>query len=301
MTAIEIVSYSELDTYRQCPLKHQLGYRERWVSSEQKPALARGTVWHSMSEAHYRVIQRAQAADHPLHNWRKDEALEGQLQIEARQAAVRALTGSGINDEEVDLLWWMYEGYVKMWGLDPQWRIRAVEHNVVIPLREPSGRKSRFRVKAKIDLVVDRLDLPGTPTVIVDHKSGRNFASGKELDIDDQFSLYEWLLRSVGKPCLGSIHNAARTQRNKGPMALEDRFARTPMARGPEELDYVATDALKVAKATRTPPERRYSSPNPETCKWKCDFLDVHMAHRKGADLQQVLGAFGFTQNFDRH
>lgn len=295
----EIVSYSELDAYRQCPLKHRLAYKERWTPKETSAALSRGTAWHSMSEAHYTVLKEAQA-DPKLRDWRDEPGLEEKVRGFAEHRAMLALRDAGMPEEEVDLLMWMYDGYVKRYGLDRDWLIAAVEHNAVIPLREPSGRKSRFSLKVKIDLVVVRLDIPGEPVALVDHKTGRNLPTGKQLDIDDQFGLYEWAMRSVGKPVYQSIHNAVRTQRNKGPMALEDRFARHPMVRGEAELDEIAADALRVAKASRRK-ELPYSSPNPDQCSWKCDFLQAHMAARKGADIRDVLVGMGFSQNFERH
>lgn len=300
MAAVEIVSYSELDTFRQCPLKWQLAYKERWQPATTSQALSRGTAWHSMSEAHYLVLREAQIEGHLLEHWRRNAADQATVLEACRGAAMTALSTSGLPEEDKELLTWMYDGYVQVYGLDPQWLILAVEHNAVIPLLEPSGRKSRFRLKVKIDLVVRRLDVPGQPVAIVDHKSGKNLPSGKELDIDDQFGLYEWAMRAVGKPVLQSIHNAARTQRNKGPMALEDRFLRSVMHRGQEELDYIMADALRAAKASRRKGEP-YSSPNPDTCKWRCDFLQPHMAARKGAEIRDVLVGMGFVQNFERN
>lgn len=298
---IEIVSYSELDAYRQCPLKHQLGYLERWVPATESAALARGTGWHAaVMEPHYGFLKLVQESGHQLEDWRHSDQLETIVREHCLDLVQKAVADSGLPSEEQELLLWMYEGYVKKWGLDPLLRVLAVEHNAVVPLLEPTGRKSRFRIKVKIDLVVRRMDLPNTPIAIVDHKSGAQLPNDKELDIDDQFGLYEWLMRSVGKPVFQSIHNAARTQRNKTPMALDDRFARKPMARGEIELDNIAADALLAAKASRRPGPR-YSSPNPGQCKWKCDFLGPHLAARKGADIRDVLVGMGYRQSFERH
>lgn len=300
MPGIEVVSYSELDTFRQCPLKHKLAYVERWTPREVSKPLSRGSGWHSMSEAHYLVLKEVQDEAHELHHWRKDPEAEQEVRLRCETAAAVAMRETGLAEEELDLLWWMYQGYVKMWGLDPAWLILAVEHAAEVPLREPSGRKSRFRIKVKIDLVIRRLDMVGTPIAIVDHKSGSRFPSGKELDIDDQFGIYEGLMRDIGKPVFQSIHNFARTQRNKGPMALEDRFLRSPMIREQAELDEILADALRAAKASRRK-EEPYSSPNPDSCGWRCDFLQPHLAARKGGDLRSILKGMGFRQDFERH
>ena len=48
-----IVSWSELDALKQCPMKHHLAYEERWTGPETSKALAIGSLFHKVMEAHY--------------------------------------------------------------------------------------------------------------------------------------------------------------------------------------------------------------------------------------------------------
>jgi hypothetical protein len=298
-----VVSYSELDTFRQCPFKHKLAYVDRWTGPV-SAALSRGKAWHAMLEAHYTEIKTAQAEGHPDHDWRVHPDQERALRLKCSAAAGTALGNSGLDEEQADLLIWMYEGHYARYGLDPQWQVLAVEYRAELPLYTLVDRKSRFRLKAKIDLIVRQLDLAGTPIRVVDHKSGKDLPQGKHLDLDDQFGLYEWLLRREDKQVLGTIHSAARTQRNKGPMALDDRFSRTAMHRTDAELKAIADDAYLVARAaySATNLAAPMSSPDPDRCNWKCGFRDAHVYARKGVmPIEGLLRSTGFTQNYERH
>lgn len=297
-----IVSYSELDTFRQCPLKHQLAYRERWTKppADDSP-LAKGTLWHAVMDAHYREL--AAQTEH----------------LKARQLAnaetgildrcYRAVTPhlydprTGQSTPTQELIEWMYQGYVQQWGIDPDWRILGTEHSATVPLRNDQGRRTRFRLKLKIDLIV-RSRSTGLVWV-VDHKSGGTLPTQQDLDLDDQFGLYTWALnqlRGTNPRITGSLHNAARTQRNKGPMALTDRFSRTLMNRTPVELNNIALDAWRTARAAYSALNAvPYSSPDPRQCAWKCSFRDPHLIARKGQPLDQALYDFGFRIDRTRH
>ena len=150
---------------------------------------------------------------------------------------------------------------------------------------------------------------------IVDHKSGKDLPNQKALEIDDQFGLYTWLAKARGWDVLGTIHDAARTTRNKGDypdagpgtkaQTLDQRMLRTPLNRGETELVNIATDAWAVAMhltVGRTEGLPMYSSPDPQTCSWKCDLKEPHLiARATGRSIQSVLQEYGFEQNFDRH
>lgn len=299
----ETVSYSELDTYRQCPLKHHLSYVQRWKKEQTSDALARGTGWHAMLEAHYGAIREYQTSlgSEP----RALTLAEGeQVRPLAVKAAHVTLRDSGLPDDEKDLLLWMYEGHLEQWGVDRLWWIEAVEIKDSFVLPRPGGGNSRFLLKVKIDLVVRDLSLPGSPVRIVDHKSARNMPNRKELDLDDQFGLYELALRVAGWKIHGTVYNVARTQRNKGPMALSDRFDRVPMTRSDPELLAIGADAYLAAEQSRTARNlsHPFASPNTDQCKWKCDFLDQHIAARKiGVPVQDILSRGGYVQDFARH
>jgi hypothetical protein len=270
---LHVVSYSEIDTYRQCPHKHELAYKERWQRDTTSPALARGTAWHLLMEEHY--------------NARMNDR-DGFAYIDA----VLAETG-----EHADLLRWMYDGYVAHWGNDPQWEVLAVEQRIEVPI--PG---SDFTFKAMLDLVV-RQD---GRIWIVDHKSCKNLPNSKDLDVDDQFGLYTWAARQIGIDAFGSIHNAARTQQNKNqerhPQPLDERFTRTRLYRSDTELATIAREALATARAAYVwKIGEAPRSPNTDTCKWRCDYTEACLLGRKGLDERQLLTDTGFVQNYERH
>jgi hypothetical protein len=297
---IPIVSHSELDAGRQCPFKHQLGYKERWQSPSMGLALSRGILWHQVMEVHYRTMMLIQQGEDrvDLLEFRRNNI-----------ATLLGLTG-GQQGEDQELIAWMYQGYLDMYGDDERewgWKILAVEHNSEVYLPHPEGKRSSIKLKIKIDLVVR--DSMGR-IWIVDHKSGKDLPKQKELDIDDQFSIYTWAMRLLGKDVFGALHNAARTQRNKDQakhfQPLDERFARTRMPRSDAELLQCAIDAYKTAEMLwrhyRPGEGDAPRAPDSDRCKWRCDFTEVCMLDRKNPGRrEQMLMQFGFVQNFERH
>jgi hypothetical protein len=307
MATIEpiIVSYSELDTFRQCPLKHHLAYKMRYKKPPKADsALAKGSLYHQVMEAHMKVIKKWQNVQ-GTKSGRIPEKLWREVLTDAdavvRQIIFDPKTGAPHSDVH-DLIWWMYLGYVEKWGINPEWKIVGVEHQIVVPLRDPRGRRSRYHLKAKMDLIVQERESGGL--WVVDHKSGANLPTQMDLEIDDQFGLYTWAMREVGRPVAGSLHMANRTQRNKSFMPLDTRMGKTYLNRSEKELTNLALDAYYAARAAYPPKGQevsRYSSPDPRSCSWKCDFKEPHLIMRTGRPPAQVLHEWGFVIDKTRH
>jgi hypothetical protein len=300
---IIIVSYSELDTFRQCPLKHHLLYGMRWTRPvKEGSALDKGSFWHLIMETHYRRIKAWQDENggKPI-----PEAWEEKFLLELYEKEIVPLLWDGKRGEWIsptaELIDWMYKGHVSMWGCDSEWKILGIEHQIITPLRDPRGRRSRYHLKAKMDLIIQKRRDGGR--WVVDHKSGGNLPTQMDLEIDDQFGLYTWAMREVGRRVTGSLHNAARTQRNKSPMTLESRMSRTHLNRSEKELTNLALDAYHCARAAYPPKghEARYSSPDPRSCGWKCDIKEPHLLMRQGRPVQEVMVEYGFKINRTRH
>lgn len=152
-----------------------------------------------------------------------------------------------------------------------------------------------------VDLEVSGDDHLFVTEGILTHNSARDFTRQTEIDVDDQFGLYTWALRKLGFPVVGTIRSDARTQRNKSPMTLEQRFRRVSTYRTDQELENIARDAYATASAAwgDTP---LHSSPAPDRCSWRCDFLQAHLMYRKGvADEATILSDFGFSVNEKKH
>lgn len=285
MTSDIIISFSQLDAFKQCPHKEQLAYRDRWTTAkDETTAAGRGTMWHKILDAHYSAIKA-------------DEDHEA-----ATKAKFTEFRRAGKDPDTLDLLEWMYTGYLERYGRDEEWQILAIEHRAQVALRYPSGRRSRFILKMIIDLVVR--DRNTNMIWLVDHKSHAVIPRDKELDLDDQFGLYTWGLRQLGKKPFGSVYSTARTKRNKvKPQTLDERFDRHLMTRTDHELDTIAAEALATARTMFGPHNYGERHTNSDTCRWRCDFTEACLIGRKqGPERERrFLLDVGFKQDYTRH
>lgn len=268
-----VVSYSELDAIRQCRLKAHLSYQERWRPETVSAALSRGKLFHAVLEAHYSakgVTLGGSGGEQTVGPWDVLAAAE--------------------DEEEAELVHWMYDGYIERYEDDSHWEILAVEHRVEDWLRAPNGRRSAFKLKGFVDLLV-KDHSAGGGLWVVDHKSARELPKQKALDFDDQFGLYIWLLRKQGLDVRGCIYNACRTNKLKRDMTLDERFRREYTVRTDTELETMAAEALvtfqdayRGTKTDTLPPR----SPNPDTCGWRCSFTEACLMSRKGRDIREL-------------
>ena len=277
------VTYSELDTFRQCALKHQLSYTEGWRKTPQPGSpLSRGSLFHNVMEVHYTWLQRDPNAD-----------------LQEIQAFIRKHLLMNTQDPDVDqvLVDWIYEGYLECYGRDPNWEILEVEGAHRVPLGPPD---SQFMLAFKLDLLVRQRN---TGQIwLVDHKTARDFTRQTEIDIDDQFGLYSWGLRQLGIDVMGTIRSDSRTQRNKTkPMTMDQRFRRVPTFRTKIELAHLARDAYDCALSAYSADKVVYSSPAPDRCTWRCDYLQPHLLMRKGIELETSLPDYGYSRSDVKH
>lgn len=326
MTRLITISHSEIDAFRQCPFKHHLAYRQRWVRQKTSGALARGSLWHQVLEAHYTVIRNAQQGAYPEMN---DASFRGaglypaqtelliELCMKAAADVLAVAIDDGIEQDEIDIVTWMYAGHIERYGVDEQWQILAVEHKITIPLFDPdTGRKTKFRLKCILDLIIrNRLN---QQVWIVDHKSGAELPKEKDLDFDEQFGLYHAVMKRIGHRVFGSVYSAARTKRNKGDVVpigdpgrtkamktqtLDERFSRTLLARTDQELQAIERGVLQTAKAMYSANNQHERHPDSSTCGWRCDYTEACLLGRKTNDqrTELFLADTGYVQNFERH
>lgn len=314
------VSYSELDTFRQCPFKWKLGYAERWVAPPSgNNALAKGGLYHEVMQAHFEAIKAAQVDDASgLMRWECEIEDVKLSAIEAAQRVVdNARETNSYPEETIQLVVWMYIGYVEKYGIDEEWKILAVESTHIIPLFEPDGTEStEFNLKIKVDLtVLDQRDRMW----IVDHKSASRIPKlDKDFQFEDQFGLYEFGFRQLKYKIAGTIHNANTTKQNKGDIikpgdpefkstmkaqSLDDRMRRTLMTRTDAELINIQATALADAKLMYSEANAGQRRPNSDTCQWRCSFTEACLiGRRQGESATRIyLQDTGFTQEFRRH
>lgn len=300
-----VVTYSELDSFRQCPLKHRWSYREKYRREPKVgSALSRGTLWHQVMECHYlllRDLADRQPADRGTGKPTAPGVTDQLMQFALQQFLVDQ---SGAQNEDQEKVEWIYQGYLEAYGIDEDWEPVVVEQAGEVPLDEDG----RYWLRFKVDLVVR--DRRTGMLWLVDHKTASQFSKPTEIELDDQFRLYTWALRKLGVPVEGIVRSDSRTQRNKGPMTLEQRFRRVTSYCSEVEGANVAADALRAARAAyESAPDQDgkplipiYASPAPDRCVWRCDYLQVHLDLRRGLGTEeQLLRDFGFTRSDEKH
>lgn len=309
-----IVSFSEIDTFRQCPFKHELSYKERWREPDTSPALARGTAWHSLMEERYilkKLVDKGEIDPGKGSVEAVVEHLVGAAELRLNLGLADKAKEKGIEtppwrsvipDGEDELLRWMLAGDIAYWGDDPDWKVLGTEIATVqlLPFQAPRARK-RFFLKTKIDLVVRER---ATKKIrVVDHKSGKDLPKRKKLDLDDQFKLYTWVLQAQNIDVFGQTYNAARTTKLKTKESpLDERFSRTKLYTTPKELELTALDALRtVQRAYGIKEGEADRAPNTDTCGWKCGYTEPCLFGRKGGDTRVMLRDMGYVQDFTRH
>lgn len=310
MPKVIIVSYSELDTFRQCPLKHHLGYVQRWTKEKgEDSALSKGTYWHQVMETHNGILMEHQRNPRE----RSSPTYERTILAEAREKVDELLYDRHRNplNGNSELIAWMYDGHVQQYGTDREFTTVGVELAFQVPLPWPDGRPSHYHLKGKIDRLVK--DAYGD-LYVLDEKSCKDLPKDFEMQIDDQFGLYWWGIQQLGFKVAGAIYAAARTTRNVAdfpdyegkskPQSLDQRFQRYYLHRTDRELKALADDAFAAARNAHPPKGMQlplYSAPDPRQCGWKCDFKEAHLMLRQGLAIPYVMESEGFHQDFTRH
>jgi hypothetical protein len=125
-----------------CPHYHWRTYAQRWTKENDGTGpLAKGSMFHLVLETWYRSLLRVPG--------NKAVAMSSVDQVFADLAA------TGKDPDTIDLVRWMFEGYVEHYGVDEEWKILAVEYRFEVPLRTASGRLSGFTLKGGVDLVAE--------------------------------------------------------------------------------------------------------------------------------------------------
>lgn len=296
MTLELTVSWSEIDAARQCLKKHQLAFIERWQEPTMSPALQRGITWHRVMEWWYEGLRK------------------GLDPTDIVKAVGLSIGG----DPERDLFLWMLDGYVRKWGLDAGWAIKGVELGDVIPMPRPdgvaplvdwAGREVPLSLKLKVDLLVEAAGFNGAKRLfVVDHKSGGSLPGDRAMEFEDQFGLYIWAMRAVGRPVYGAIHNGALAKMNKTeakkPKPLDERFTRVPTVRTDRELDEIARDAYETVRIAwggylaQGQDYRAGRTPNGDTCRFRCPYTQTCLTGRQqGWKIEQeVMAGQGFKK-----
>lgn len=308
MANLTTVSSSEIETYRQCRLKHQLQYIERWRTDEEAEALSRGTLFHSVMESHYAEVMKVQKEN--ARGW--NTVVQSEDLFFAVRPHLYTQTDEGEQQtERQELVEWIYRGYVECYGIDGLWDIVGVE----VPLNVPLAGSDEFLLAGTADLLVRDNSMAGDGVWIVDHKTCKDLPK-KDFDLEDQTAIYAYLLGQQGYDVRGAIYNHCRTFKLKTrPMEMNERFKRQITVRTPRELETCAKEALELMEEAYNNHDRRQiaafqhagdvdavydapRTPDGERCGWKCNLTEACITGRKyGPErTRQYLLDVGFTQ-----
>lgn len=270
------ISYSEISDWRQCKLKHRLGWVDRWRKTEPADALTIGTLWHEIMEAHY-----AYDGDKVAELLEQGESIEGGLL-------------EGIEVGHAGLLNWMFDGYLDHYkpdGLD-DFEVVANEETWLIELPDP--RTEVTHLKVKLDLLIEDDD----GFAVMDHKSGKNRLKPDTLELDPQFAFYVWAARSKGHDVKRAIRSWSCTKKLKRDMTLEERFERHTIRFTPTMVDRAIADLQDDLELMAQMRDTR--SPSGD-CSWKCSFREACLASYRRPKLEvPVLLETGHEQDMEK-
>jgi RecB family exonuclease len=198
-----LLTYSALNTFRNCPRKYKNRYLDNLRPRERPDALSYGSVIHTAIELWYRSSD-----------------------AESRLRDVLAYINDAFENRVVDsnqMVQWhlataMIRGYAERYATE-EFEIVEVEKEFVGEIRNPdTGRQSQtFRIAGKVDGIVRCHD----GLYLLEHKTASTVDASylDKLWTDTQIALYCYYLRELGYPIVGVIYNVllkSRLKQGKG-------------------------------------------------------------------------------------
>lgn len=198
-----LLTYSALNTFRNCPRKYKNRYLDNLRPRERAEALSFGSVIHTAIELWYRSSN-----------------------TESRLRDVLAYVNDAFENRVVDpnlMVQWhlataMIRGYAERYVTE-DFEVVEVEKEFVGEIRNPeTGRQSQtFRIAGKVDGIVRCHD----GLYLLEHKTASTVDASylDKLWTDTQIALYCYYLRELGYPIVGVIYNVllkSRLKQGKG-------------------------------------------------------------------------------------
>ena len=198
-----LLTYSALNTFRNCPRKYKNRYLDNLRPRERAEALSFGSVVHTAIELWY----RSQYAESRLRDVLTyiDDAF-GNRMVDSIQMVQWHLATA------------MIRGYAERYATE-EFEVVEVEKEFVGEIRNPdTGRQSQtFRIAGKVDGIVRCHD----GLYLLEHKTASNVDASylDKLWTDTQIALYCYYLRELDYPIVGVIYNVllkSRLKQGKG-------------------------------------------------------------------------------------
>jgi PD-(D/E)XK nuclease superfamily len=212
-----ILTYSALNTFRNCPRKYKLRYLDCLRPREKAEALSFGGIIHGAIELWYR--------SDPATN-----RLEKLLEYVDQQFPTRF--GDSSRTATWHLARAMVTGYARRYPSE-NFRVVEVEKSFTSEIRNPdTGRLSQtFVMAGKADAIVERPE----GMYLLEHKTASSIDANylDKLWTDTQIALYSYYLRQLGYPIVGVIYNVllkSRLQQKQGESLAEFEVRRAELA-----------------------------------------------------------------------
>lgn len=198
-----LLTYSALNTFRNCPRKYKNRYLDNLRPRERPEALSFGSVIHTAIELWYRS-QNAESRLNDVLTYIND-AFENRV-VDSHQMTHWHLATA------------MIRGYAHRYATE-EFEVVEVEKEFVGEIRNPdTGRQSQtFRIAGKVDGIVRCHD----GLYLLEHKTASSIDANylDKLWTDTQIALYCYYLRELGYPIVGVIYNVllkSRLKQGKG-------------------------------------------------------------------------------------
>ena len=198
-----LLTYSALNTFRNCPRKYKNRYLDNLRPRERAEALSFGSVVHTAIELWYRSTSTESRLRDVLAY--VDDAFENRV-LEANLMVQWHLATA------------MIRGYAERYATE-EFEVVEVEKEFVGEIRNPdTGRQSQtFRIAGKVDGIVRCHD----GLYLLEHKTASTVDASylDKLWTDTQIALYCYYLRELGYPIVGVIYNVllkSRLKQGKG-------------------------------------------------------------------------------------
>jgi len=213
----DVLTYSALNCFRNCPRKYKLRYIDQLRRPERPDALAFGSVIHAALEQWYRTVD-------------DEHRLLKVLDLVDDQFPGRA------HDPDQKSRWHlaraMFEGYARRYP-NEDFEIVEIEKEFTAEIRNPDTgwRSQTFIIAGKADGIV-RLD---GELYLLEHKTTSAITSDylDRLWTDTQIALYCHYLREIGYPIVGVIYNVllkTRLKQREGETLEEYEVRRAALA-----------------------------------------------------------------------
>ncbi|MCA9195235.1 MAG: PD-(D/E)XK nuclease family protein [Planctomycetales bacterium] len=198
-----LLTYSALNTFRNCPRKYKNRYLDNLRPRERAEALSFGSAIHTAIELWYRSSEAESRLRDVLAYI--DDAFENRVVDSSQMVQWHLATA-------------MIRGYAERYATE-EFEVVEVEKEFVGEIRNPdTGRQSQtFRIAGKVDGIVRCHD----GLYLLEHKTASSVDASylDKLWTDTQIALYCYYLRELGYPIVGVIYNVllkSRLKQGKG-------------------------------------------------------------------------------------